>query len=403
MRLKLAREHHENMVSIMQQYFFWAVVVLVHLPHLVDASRGGSGFLKHFAASEESMTDVTAFGGPGNMTIITAGEGNMTFMTATKGKMTSSQAFQAIANSSASQRPPKTTTPKPLFPSKDPNLGSVDSDDTKMTIQVIKVGYETAMEKFKKANARIAKMSCVELNDEREEMDKAWEELRDRAMLMRFEAARANALKALDIKSERTKHVTFKDTLRKSKLVSDTRDENVIAKKAVEEYEKSTVSHLNVLEQYALKCGVKDKWCEIGDSALNDKFHKMVRIESEVDTKFTEAGWLRNEAVTPMATTITKNAAELRWGEAMRTVGQVWTEKTSLATGLEVVTAACGLRPPAGLWAQPRKKCDQLATDPRMKALYRDNPQEFVRQWKELIGKKAGVTSDKVVVRVDCD
>merc|ERR1719159_789154 len=106
--------------------------------------------------------------------------------------------------------------------------------------------------------------------------------------------------------------------MRKSELVRNQRDENVIAKKAVADYEKLTILHLNVLEQYALKCGANDKWCNVGDNALNQQFDGLRHTGADLDAKFTEAGWLRNEAVGEYATTQTKSAAELRWGEAMR-------------------------------------------------------------------------------------
>jgi len=292
-----------------------------------------------------------------------------------------------------------TTTSKPLFPASD-LVGSVDSDDTALTMKVITLGMESAMEKFKKANAALAKMTCAELDNKREDLEKAYEELRDTSMHMTFEAARANAKKSLEIQEDRKKHVSRKDLMKKSEVAKDTRDENVVAEKAVMDYESATLLHMNALEQYTLKCGTKDKWCEVGDTNVNEKFEKLQVTTKEVDAKFTEAGWLRNEAVGDFATTQTKHAAELRWGEAMRTVGQVWSGTKSVTNSLEVVTAACGLRPPPGDWSKPRKKCNLKPTDPMMQALLRDDPKEFVRRWKELIGAKAGITPDKVEVNV---
>jgi len=355
----------------------------------VAASQVGLGFLGFSEAPRGNMTS----------------GGNMT-SEASKGNMTSAQDSKGL-HQDLERTTITTTTSKPLF---QPNahLGSVDSDDTALTMKVIEEGMESAMEKFKKANAAFAKMTCAELDIKRLEMDKEYESLQNRAMLMRFEAARANARKSLDIKEARVKYegkqmMDREETLKKSELVRDTRSQNTDAKKAVVDSETSMILHLNVLEQYTLKCGSTDKWCEIGDTNLNEKFDKLQKMTQEIDAKFTEAGWLRNEAVAPLATTQTKHAAELRWGEAMQSVGAVWAGRKSMSTGLEVVTAACGLRPPPGLWGQPRKKCNLKPTDPLMQALLRENPKEFERRWKEMIGKKAGVSPDKVVVNIaDC-
>lgn len=413
-------------MNYMQLQLFWGLVAHALQPSLKAASRGGFGFLGVPNApmgnltsiqdssvsggvlrlSEDDQRNTTSFqstqfsGGVHQELEVQSGEasqGNMTSSQASKGNMTR-----------PTRRPPEdqttitTTTPKPLFPA-NPNVGSVDSDDTALTMKVIEEGMESAMEKFKKANAAFAKMTCAEIDDKRGELDKAYEELRDKAMLMRFEAAKANAHKSRDIKSERQKHITIKETMKKSDLAKDTRSVNVDARKAVVAHETTMILHLNALEQYALRCGVKDKWCEVGDTELNEKFKKLQKMTVAIDAKFTEAGWLRNEAVQGLATTETKTAAELRWGEAMRSVGEVWAGRKSLSTGLEVVTAACGLRPPPGEWAKPRKKCNLKPQDPMMQALLRDDPKEFERRWKEIIGKKAGVTADKVVVNVaDC-
>lgn len=358
------------------------IVVLYLIVPIVIAIRGRDGFL---GSSRVLKANTTA-------------------------NTTSFQKSQIISNVSSHrnflEKAMTTTTPKPIFPT-NPWVGSVATADRSLTMQVITEGFETAMEKFKKANSGLAKLTCQELDEKRADMDTAWADLRDRAMQLRFEAAKANAKKKLEIREERVKHEgdsqnRFKDTLRKSELVKGTRDENVAARETVKDYEKYTVLHLNVLEQYALKCGVKDKWCEIGDVALNDKFAKIQKTAERVDSIFTEAGWLRNEALKEYSTQQSIKAYKLRWGDAVRTVEETWAQRKSLTYGLEVTTAACGTRPPPGAWNIKQRKCDMKPQDPQMKALLRDDPQEFNRRWKELIGKKAGVTPDKVVVRTDC-
>jgi hypothetical protein len=309
---------------------------------------------------------------------------------------------QAVARPSASRKIDETTTittttSKPLFPPNE-NVGSVNSADTSMTLQVILEGMESAMEKFKKANARLMKMTCKELDEERETMDKEYEALKEQSLYASYDSAKANALKSLAIEKE-------KATLSKSRnaVAYNTAAKNKAAKESQHDYAHQTTLHLNVLEQYALKCGVTrgvDKWCDVGDGALNDKFSKLLHTSSDVDAKFTEAGWLRNQAVGEYATTAEKHSAEISWGRAMNAVGEVWSERASLGWGLEVTTAACGLRPPTGPWAQPRKKCNLKPSDPMMQALLRDDPKEFVRVWKEMIGKKAGLSPDKVVVDI---
>jgi len=295
-----------------------------------------------------------------------------------------------------------TTTSKPLFPPKPGNdlVGSVDQDDTALTIKVVNEGFESAMEKFKKANARLMKMTCKELDDERRKLDEAYEKVKEQALQASFQAAKQNAIRSREIEHQKSQvsksvHDIGKDTFEQSEA----------AIKLQKDYSKATILHMNVLEQYALKCGVKspsseDKWCKLGDSVLNDKWGKLQHEVSSIDAIFTEAGWLRNEAVQDMATDATKKAAELRWGEAMRDVGKAWVDTASLGYGLEVQTAACGIIPPAGPWAKPPAKCNLKPSDPMMQALLKDDPAEFVRQWKEMIGKKAGLSPDKVVVDV---
>jgi len=293
-----------------------------------------------------------------------------------------------------------TTTSKPLFPPKPGNdlVGSVDSDDTALTLKVILEGMESALEKFKKANAGLAKLTCKELDDRREEMETVWDDLKEKALVASFNAAKANAFKSKEI--EKQKKTLSRTVSTNAREVGSTMEENKAARKTQEGYKETAILHMNVLEQYALKCGVKDKWCEIGDTAQNEKFKKLMRGVANVDARFTEAGWLRHQAVAEYATAGHKHSAEIRWGEAMRTVGEVWTDTKSLTFGLEVQTAACGLRPPSGPWATPSPKCNLKPSDPMMQALLRDDPQEFVRRWKEMIGKKAGLSPDKVVVDV---
>eukprot|EP00746_Dinoflagellata_sp_MGD_P162655 gnl/MRDRNA2_/MRDRNA2_90301_c0_seq1.p1 gnl/MRDRNA2_/MRDRNA2_90301_c0~~gnl/MRDRNA2_/MRDRNA2_90301_c0_seq1.p1 ORF type:complete len:393 (-),score=107.24 gnl/MRDRNA2_/MRDRNA2_90301_c0_seq1:5-1183(-) len=391
-------------MTSMQLQLFGALVALAVQPLFVVASRSGLGFLGFSEAPRGNMTisgNLTSEASKGN----TMSFGNMT-KEASKGNITSAQVSGGL-HQELERTTITTTTSKPLFPA-NANLGSVDSDDTALTMKVIDEGMESAMEKFKKANAALAKLTCAELDGKRLEMDKEYESLQTRAMMLRFEAARANARKSLDIKEARIKYegkqlMDREETLKKSELVRDTRSQNTDAKKAVVDSETAMILHLNVLEQYTLKCGATEKWCEVGDTNLNEKFEKIQKMTQEIDAKFTEAGWLRNEAVAPLATTQTKQAAELRWGEAMQSVGAVWAGRKSMSTGLEVVTAACGLRPPPGVWGQPRKKCNLKPQDPLMQALLRENPKEFERRWKEIIGKKAGVTPDKVVVNIaDC-
>jgi len=387
----------------MQRNLLWTLPVLLLQVQFAFASQ--DAFLGSFVAPKANSTQYqVSEASKGNMTNSTEFQINLYKVNMTssqesqvnlhKGNMTSSQdsRYTTIA----------TTTSKPLFPA-NPLVGSVDSDDTALTMKVIHEGLESALEKFKKANARLAKMTCAELDEERQNLEAAYEDLRDKAIQMTYESSRANALKSLDLKTEKEKHLTRKHMMKKSDLAKNTRSDNVDALKAVKAYDQATILHMNALEQYALKCGVKDKWCEIGDTDNNNKFATIKELTGQVDAKFTEAGWLRNEAVGKFATTQTKDAAEYRWGEAMRHVGAVWSNTKSLTTGLEVVTAACGLRPPPGDWAKPRQKCNLKPQDPLMQALLRDDPQEFVRRWKEIIGKKAGITPDKVVVNVaDC-
>merc|ERR1719161_1539240 len=111
-------------------------------------------------------------------------------------------------------------------------------------------------------------------------------------MNARFEAARANALKSLDIKEDRIKYegkqmLDRKETMKKSELVRDTRDQNSAAKKSVVDHETAMILHMNVLEIYTLKCGATDKWCELGDTNLNEKFEKLQKMGEEIDAKFT--------------------------------------------------------------------------------------------------------------------
>lgn len=287
-----------------------------------------------------------------------------------------------------------TTTSKPLFPASE-MVGSVDQDDTALTLTVIIEGMESAMEKFKKANSALAKMTCAQLDDHREEMDKAWDVLKEQSLTASFNSAKANAIKSLEIVGEKNSLSKSQSSVGEAQAA-----ETKAARKAQADYESMTILHLNVLEQYALKCGVKDKWCAIGDTGVNDKFGQMVIDKKQVDSKFTEAGWLRHQANAEFATTGDKKSADLRWAQAMSQVGKVWTDTSSIKFGLEVQTAACGVRPPPGVWATPPKKCNLHPSDPVMQALLRDDPKEFVRQWKEMIGAKAGLSPDKVTVDI---
>merc|ERR1719387_1198539 len=105
---------------------------------------------------------------------------------------------------------------------------------------------ESAMDKFKKANAGMAKLTCAQLDAKRLEMDQEYEKLQLKAMNARFEAARANAHKSQDIKEARIKYegkqmLDRKETMKKSELVRDTRDQNTNAKKAVVDSETAMI------------------------------------------------------------------------------------------------------------------------------------------------------------------
>jgi len=315
------------------------------------------------------------------------------------------RANKTNATQTVAKQVPKTTPEKPIFNfptyanmtlyAPDPMVGSVHGDDTRFTLQVVIEGFESSIEKFKKANARLQKMSCKELDDERQAMDDAWEKYKHGSLMATFEAARANAKKA-----KAMDHQKEQISASRGSIADATAKVNQAAKKGQADYINATMQHLNVLEQYALKCGVRDKWCVIGDSGNNKKFEKLQISTQGVDAVFTEAGWLRNQANGEYSTEADKKSAEIRWGTAMMKVGEVWADRASLGWGIEVTTAACGLLPPSGPWAKGRDKCNLIPSDPMMQALLRDDPQEFIRHYKEIIGKKAGITPDKVVVDI---
>merc|ERR1719387_1535884 len=99
---------------------------------------------------------------------------------------------------------------------------------------------------------------------------------------------------------------------------------------------------------------------------VQDKFSSLWAVRDHVDQIFTEAGWLRIQAIQAQSTEKQKETADTRYKEAWKAANEAWDGQKSLSYGLEVKTAACGKK--GGPWTIPPAKCDLKPQDPVMKA-----------------------------------
>lgn len=285
-----------------------------------------------------------------------------------------------------------TTTTTPLYVP-NPNLGSVDSTDAENTMKYVTGTFNMEVEKLKAANADLAAMTCKELFDLRAEIADELSKLKQLSEQETFDAARKNSKKQQQI-------ATQKKRMSKVTRSTDTADDINAAAEKRAKYAKVMLRHLQVLEQYTLKCGTLDKYCAEEDHRIQAKFSDLWAVRGRVDEVFTEAGWLRQQANDAYATEVQKASADSRWKEAWKEANSVWDSQRMLNFGLEVSTAACGMRPPAGPWTKKQEPCKLKPQDPVMQALLKDDPKEFVRRWRELIGRKAGIAPENVRVDV---
>merc|ERR1719359_567469 len=159
---------------------------------------------------------------------------------------------------------------------------------------------------------------------------------------------------------------------------------------------------LYIIEQFALKCGVKDKYCTKAGKDLNEQYVALGSVKANVASMMMVAGWLKAESEGFLVPAEKVTAAKMKFDNAWRAAKELYEMEQKVSYLVMLKAAACGLRPPLGPWSVPVDGCDLRPEDPEMKKLLKEDPAEFLRRWKQTIGKAAGINPKYVRVDSDC-
>lgn len=273
--------------------------------------------------------------------------------------------------------------PPPLFtPSS--SMGTLTLKDALHTEDVVHNGRKV---EGLSSTKDLSKMSCDKMQEYVKKLKTRYERLKVQAATQQFSATRSNARNA----NEEDETVDHEDVVI---------DKHWNADKMSQELERISLESLRVIEMYGLRCGATDESCYDYGMDLIRSFEKLDLSRKTVDGLLMEAGWLQAEAEAFLAPPETVKAAKTQYASAMKQAGDVADLEMKITSGVMVKAAACGYRPPLGAWSIPADGCNLKPEDPIMKALLIDDPDEFIRRWKEEIGKMAGIPFEYVKVDV---
>lgn len=267
--------------------------------------------------------------------------------------------------------------PTPLYPDRSEDLGSITPKEAKATETFIKKPIEK-MKVEDVYNAEADSMSCDDLETYVKDLLKKYEQARTKAFWLKFEVSKMSSKgedrKKIDKKAEEVEKAVYLD-------------------------QKMHQESVRVVEMLGLKCGATDGYCAKQGKDLIQKFAKLAEAKSTSEALMVEAGWLQAETQVFGASKESKIDARNRKVEAWRQIGEVFDLEQQVANGITVKAAACGLRPPRGPWGDSKNACNLKPKDPVMQAILKEDPQEFIRRWREEIAKQIGISPK--YVRID--
>lgn len=279
----------------------------------------------------------------------------------------------------------------PLYPDQSEDLGSISHD------QATKTEEHVAKEAPKKPDidsvvVDLTGMECDQIKATANKIMYAYQGAKADAFWTKFEASKANS-KSAKLSADKG----MDNKLKHEKGVTHLLDE---AQKATELSQALYSEGLRVVEAFGLKCGATDRYCTKSGKDLIDKFAEFGDEKASAEALMVEAGWLKAESEAFGTTPEIKKQAKDREDEAWRKAGDVWDYEQRVVTGIMIKAAACGLRPPRGPWGDAMEACNLKPEDPVMRALLKEDPQEFLRRWKEEIAEQIGISPNYVNVDV---
>lgn len=246
--------------------------------------------------------------------------------------------------------------------------------------------------------AKLKALDCDAMDDKRVELEKEYEELKVHANEDAFEVTRLQATATRIAKETAGKNFSPRRDLAEKNAASL----GTTATREMNRYKEVEMELLYVMEQYGLKCGVRDKYCTKAGKDVNQFFVDLQSKKANLATSMTEAGWLKAEAEGFLTKKETAAKAQAKFEAAWTEARALFEDEQRLSWLVMIKAAACGLRPPASPWSSPATGCDMRPEDPEMKKLMKNDPVEFRRRWKEEIGRAAGVRPEYVRVDSDC-
>lgn len=245
---------------------------------------------------------------------------------------------------------------------------------------------------------QIKALDCETMDKKRADLEKEYDELKVRAQEDAFEKSRLHATAAKIAEETAGKNFSPKrDRAEKAAAELDP-----IATREFNRYARVEMELLFVIEQFGLKCGVKDKYCTKAGEEVNQLFVTLQSKKADLANSMMEAGWLKGESQAFLVKADVVAKAQAHYDNAWAAAKDLFEEENRLSYLVMIKAAACGLRPPTSPWSSPASGCDLRPEDPELRRLMKEDPHEFVRQWKEMIGRKAGVKPEYIRVDSDC-
>lgn len=290
--------------------------------------------------------------------------------------------------------------PDKMWPSNG-TLTSVSAKEAASTEKLVVRGLPVPV-KVEKEDERMKRevkdLDCDALDNKRIDLENEYKTLKVKANEDVFEVTRLHST-AVRIGKEKPAEPNNPEKLQAEKNAAALQP---VATKDMNRYKEIEMELLFVIEQFSLKCGVKDKYCTWAGEAVNKLYGDLEKKKKDVSTNMMEAGWVKAESQAFMAPEEQVRKAKAKFEAAWTEAKMMFEDEQRLEYLVMLKAAACGLRPPLSPWSTPSTGCDLVPEDPEMKKLMKEDPREFMKRWKELIGRKAGIKPEYVRVDSEC-
>lgn len=276
-------------------------------------------------------------------------------------------------------------------------VGVLSGADANITEHVVDFGYDAVMGLVRSPSLAVdlSQVSCGEAGEMFAEIETALERMKVTAALDKLTASRSNAQQSKNLRKQ------VRQTGAATAPRNDGANSHVGEMANTQEaYRELYLRGVQVLEQFTLKCGKVDAYCQHQHDFLLNEFKDLQQAKEKSEDLAYEAGWMRAEADKVGSTEALKARAVDKLGEAQQSMSEIFSREQAFEAALHVKAAACGPMQPQAPWTVISDACSQTPEDPLMRAMLRERPSDFNKGWRERIGKASGIDPDLVRIEI---